>query len=123
MQHSSSFLELVNKLKPSITECHIDDVKSVIDSGDTTVIVDVRETEEWDQGFIPGSIHLSKGVIERDIERMFPDKNTHLILYCGGGYRSVIAADLLQKMGYTNVKSLAGGIAAWVNAGLPLDED
>ncbi len=124
MQHSTGFMELVNQVKNQIKELDVKNVKNKLDSSSTQlVLIDVRETEEWDEGFIPGAIHLSKGIIERDIEKIIPNKNSEIILYCGGGYRSMLAADNIQKMGYNNVISMSGGIKAWVNANYPIDYD
>lgn len=124
MQHSTGFMELVNQVKNQIKELDVKNVKNKLDSSSTQlVLIDVRETEEWDEGFIPGAIHLSKGIIERDIEKIIPNKNSEIILYCGGGYRSMLAADNIQKMGYNNVISMSGGIKAWMNANYPIDYD
>lgn len=124
MQHSSGFMELINQVKHTIKELDITSVKTALESNNSNlVLIDVRETEEWDEGFIPSAIHLSKGIIERDIEKIIPDKSSEIILYCGGGYRSMIAADNLQKMGYKNVFSMAGGIKAWLQANYPVDYD
>jgi rhodanese-related sulfurtransferase len=112
-QHSPGFLTIVNDAKSRVKECTVDDVTSRLDRNETLNIVDVREESEFAAGHIPGATHLSKGVIERDIENAFPDKTTPLILYCGGGFRSALAADNLQKMGYTNVISMDGGMRGW----------
>ena len=92
-----------------------------MDRGERILLVDVREDHEWNQDHLPGSIHLSKGIIERDIEKMIPDTGGEIVLYCGGGYRSALAADSLQRMGYTNVISMDGGFTAWRDAGYPLE--
>ncbi|QVL33688.1 sulfurtransferase [Telmatocola sphagniphila] len=117
MQHSPGFLKIVNEVRPHIKECTVEDVKSRIQAGDKFVLIDVREESEWAAGRIPGAIHLGKGVIERDIESKIPDHGAPLILYCGGGFRSALAADNLQKMGYTNVISMDGGFRGWKDSG------
>src|SRR6202140_5728596 len=114
MAHAEKFLALVNDAKKRIRETNVADVKRRMDAGEKFVLVDVREESEWAQGHLPGAIHLGKGIIERDVEQAFPDKDAPLVLYCGGGYRSALAADNLQKMGYTNVISMDGG---WGGAG------
>jgi len=119
MAHSEKFLALVNDAKKRVKETNVTDVKRRMDAGEKLTIVDVREESEWAQGHLPGAIYLGKGVIERDVEQRVPDTNTKLILYCGGGFRSALAADNLQKMGYTNVESMDGGWKGWVSAGLP----
>ena len=116
-KHASEFLRLVNDAKSRITECTIADVKPRLDAGEKFFLVDVREEREYAAGHLPGAAHLGKGVIERDIEQAVPDTTTEIVLYCGGGYRSALAADNLQKMGYSNVISLDGGIRAWREAG------
>lgn len=119
MQHAPGFLRLVDDARSRIREVTIDDVERRRRAGETFVLLDVREGEEWRRGHLPGAQHLCKGIIERDVEGMFPDPSTDLVLYCGGGYRSALAADTLQKMGYTNVTSMDGGWRAWTEAGLP----
>ena len=116
-KHASEFLKLVNDAKSRITECTVADVKPRLDAGEKFFLVDVREEREYAAGHLPGAAHLGKGVIERDIEQAVPDTTTEIVLYCGGGYRSALAADNLQKMGYSNVISLDGGIRAWREAG------
>ena len=106
--------------KTRIEECTVADVQQRLAKGDKFVLIDVREESEWANGHAAGAVHLSKGVIERDAERAIPDKATPLVLYCGGGFRSALAADNLQKMGYTNVISMDGGWRAWTQAGLPV---
>ena len=108
-QHSPGFLNLVNDAKTRVKECTVDDVKARLDRGDRFHLIDVREESEYAAGHIPGAVHLSKGVIERDVEQKYPDKNAPLVLYCGGGFRSALAADNLQKMGYRNVWNVDGG--------------
>jgi len=119
--HSPGFLALVHDAKGRIREIDINEYKQMRERGDAGQLVDVREDHEWDAAHAAGAIHLSKGTIERDIETTFPDKSTKLVLYCGGGYRSALAGDNLQKMGYTNVISLDGGWRAIEASGLPLE--
>jgi len=119
MAHAPQFLKLVNESKKKIKETNVADVRRRMDGGEKFLLVDVREDNEWANGHIPGAIHLGRGVIERDIEQQVPDTKTKLILYCGGGFRSALAAENLQKMGYSNVESLDGGWKGWVSAGLP----
>ena len=119
MAHAAIFLGLVNDAKKRVKETNVADVKRRMDAGEKFVLVDVREESEWAQGHLPGAIHLGKGIIERDIEQRVPDTGAKVILYCGGGFRSALAADNLQKMGYTNVESMDGGWKGWIGAGLP----
>jgi rhodanese-related sulfurtransferase len=119
MAHAAKFLALVNDAKKRIRETNVADVKRRMDSGEKFVLVDVREESEWAQGHLPEAIHLGKGIIERDVEQRVPDTGSKIILYCGGGFRSALAADNLQKMGYTNVESMDGGWKGWIGAGLP----
>ncbi len=119
-QHSARFLQIVEDAKKRVREVGIDDVKARLDRGDKFVLVDVREESEYAKDHLPGAIHLGKGVIERDIEERVPEVNTPIVLYCGGGYRSALAADNLQKMGYTNVLSMDGGIRGWREKHFPL---
>ena len=119
--HSKGFLAIVHDAKKRIREIDIDGYKRLRETGEAGQLVDVREDHEWEAAHAAGAIHLSKGVIERDIEKTFPDKSTKLVLYCGGGYRSALATDNLQKMGYTNVISLDGGWRAIEPSGLPLE--
>jgi rhodanese-related sulfurtransferase len=119
MEHAAKFLALVNDAKKRVKETNVADVKRRMDAGEKFVLVDVREESEWAQGHLPGAIHLGKGIIERDIEKRVPDTGAKLILYCGGGFRSALTADNLQKMGYTNVESMDGGWRDWTGAGLP----
>jgi rhodanese-related sulfurtransferase len=119
-QHSARFLQIVKDAKTRIREVSLDDVKARLDRGDKFVLVDVREESEYAKDHLPGAIHLGKGVIERDIEDRVPQLNTPVVLYCGGGYRSALAADNLQKMGYTNVLSMDGGIRGWREKHFPL---
>jgi rhodanese-related sulfurtransferase len=119
MQHSDKFLKIVNDARARVKETTVADVKRRGDAGEKFHLIDVREESEWAAGHVAGATHLSKGVIERDIDRMIPDTNAKIILYCGGGYRSALAADSIQKMGYTNVESMDGGFRAWAEAKLP----
>ena len=119
-QHSPRFLHIVADAKNRIRETTVDDVKARLDRGDKFLLVDVREESEWAKGHVPGAVHLGKGVIERDIEARVPDAAAPLVLYCGGGYRSALAADNLQKMGYTSVLSMDGGVRDWRAKGYPL---
>ncbi len=112
-QHSPGFLQIVNDAKTRVTECTVNDVRQRLNAGETFNLIDVREESEYAAGHIPGAIHIGKGVIERDIEKRFPDRDAELVLYCGGGFRSVLAADNLQKMGYTKVISMDGGWSGW----------
>ena len=123
MAHAQQFLKLVNEAKSRVKETNVRDVKRRMDGGEKFVLVDVREESEWARGHIAGAVYLGKGVIERDAEQRFPDPSTKLILYCGGGFRSALAADNLQKMGYKNVESMDGGWKGWVEAGLPVAKD
>ena len=118
--HASGFLDLVNDARTRVRECTCVDVKEWQDAGRSFVLVDVREDTEWDQAHLPGAVHLGKGVIERDIEKAIPDHEAEIVLYCGGGYRSALAGDAVQKMGYTNVISMDGGIGDWHARGFPL---
>ena len=120
MQHSVGFLKLVNDAKTRVRECNVHDVKKRLDAGEKFYLVDTREESEFARGNLPGAIHLSKGVIERDIEQAIPDKNAPIVLYCGGGFRSALAGDNLQKMGYTNVLSMDGGWRGWNEADFPI---
>jgi rhodanese-related sulfurtransferase len=121
MEHTPGFLKMVKDAKSRVKEADFREVKKRLDNRDKIVLIDVREDNEWARGHLPGATHLSKGVIERDIERAFPDKEARLVLYCGGGYRSALAADNLMKMGYSNVISMDGGWRAWVEAGYPTE--
>ena len=118
--HPPRFLKIVDEARKRIREANADDVKAKLDRGEKFLLVDVREESEFAKDHLPGAVHLSKGVIERDIEQRVPDLNTPMVLYCGGGFRSALAADNLQKMGYTNVISMDGGIRVWKQKGLPL---
>ncbi len=122
-KHSPRFLKIVNEARSRIRETTVDEVKKRLDAGDRSFkLVDVREESEWARDHLPQAIHLGKGVLERDIEERVPDTGAAIVLYCGGGFRSALAADNLQKMGYTNVKSMDGGFRAWREAGFPVEE-
>src|ERR1700741_3718675 len=118
--HPPRFLKIVDDAKQRVREVTVNDVKAMLDRGEKFVLVDVREESEFAKDHLPGAIHLGKGVIERDIEQKVPDTGAPFILYCGGGYRSALAADNLQKMGYTNVLSMDGGYRVWRERGDPL---
>ena len=120
MKHSEGFLKLVNDAKSRIREISVADTRARLAADQNVRLIDVREDNEWRAGHAAGAKHLGKGIIERDIENEVPDKSTELILYCGGGYRSALAADTLQEMGYTNVFSMAGGWKAWQESGAPV---
>jgi rhodanese-related sulfurtransferase len=115
------FHHLVDEAKQKIRECDAAEVKAKLDRGESFHLVDVREESEWNRGHLPRAIHLGKGVLERDVEETIPDSGSEIVLYCGGGSRSALAAESLQRMGYTNVYSLKGGFSGWKNAGLPLE--
>ncbi|HMF13058.1 MAG TPA: rhodanese-like domain-containing protein [Gemmataceae bacterium] len=121
-KHSPRFLKLVQDSKQRVRETTVEEIKKRFDRDETFVLVDVREESEWAKGHMPGAIHLGKGIIERDVEERFPDTATELVLYCGGGYRSALAADNLQKMGYTNVISMDGGFRGWKEKGYSVQE-
>jgi len=120
-QHPPRFLKIVEDAKTRVRETNVDAVKAKLDRGDKFLLVDVREESEFAKDHLPGAIRLGKGIIERDIEARVPELNTEMILYCGGGFRSALAADNLQKMGYTNVISMDGGIRDWRGKGFPLE--
>jgi rhodanese-related sulfurtransferase len=121
--HGPGFLRIVDDAKARIKQADFRDIKKRLDAGEKMILVDTREDSEWAKGHIPGAIHLGKGVIERDIEKTIPDKNAPLVLYCGGGFRSALAADNLQKMGYKNVISMDGGWRGWTEANFPIATD
>jgi rhodanese-related sulfurtransferase len=121
-QHPPRFLKIVDDAKTRVRATNVNEVKSKLDHGEKFVLVDVREESEFAKDHLPGAIHLGKGVIERDIEARVPKPDTPLVLYCGGGFRSALAADNLQKMGYTNVISMDGGIRDWREKGYPLSK-
>jgi rhodanese-related sulfurtransferase len=120
-QHSPAFLKLVNDAKAHVEETDIDGYQQMLARGEKPVLVDTREDNEFAAGHVQGAVHLSRGIIERDIETKYPDKNTPMVLYCGGGFRSALVAENLQKMGYTNVISLDGGWRSLKESGLPLE--
>lgn len=120
-KHAPRFLQIVNEAKEKIRECVVDDVKRRLDEGETFHLVDVREQSEYAAGHLPGAEHLGKGVIERDIEKSIPDPQADIVLYCGGGYRSALAAENLTRMGYENVISMDGGFRGWKEAGYPIE--
>jgi rhodanese-related sulfurtransferase len=122
MAHNPGFLKLVNDAKSRVKEIDIEGYKKIVSSGEPHVLVDTREESEWTAGHVKGAVHLSKGIIERDIETNAPNKATKLVLYCGGGFRSALVADNLQKMGYTQAISLDGGWRALKESGLPLEK-
>ncbi len=122
LQHAPRFLQIVNDARQRVRETNVDEVKSRLDRGDKVVLIDVREDNEFAKDHLPGALHLGRGIIERDIEEKFPDTKTELVLYCGGGFRSALAADNLQKMGYTNVISMDGGIRVWREKSYPLEK-
>jgi rhodanese-related sulfurtransferase len=122
-KHSPRFLQIVEDAKKRVRETHAAEVKARLDRGEKFLLVDVREESEYAKDHLPGAVHLGKGVIERDVEQKVPDTGTEMILYCGGGFRSALAADNLQKMGYSNVLSMDGGIRAWREQGYPLTTD
>lgn len=121
MKHSPGFLKLVSDAKARVHETNVHEVKERLDRGDKLLLVDVREESEWARGHLPGAIHLSKGIIERDIETSIPDQAAPIVLYCGGGFRSVLVAENLQRMGYHNVLSMDGGWRGWVESGNPVE--
>lgn len=123
MKHSEGFLKLVNDAKSRIREVTIDETRARMASNNGVRLIDVREDNEWAEAHATGAEHLGKGIIERDIEATVPDKAMEVILYCGGGYRSALVADVLQNMGYTNVFSMAGGWKAWKDSGAPVEGD
>ena len=120
MKHTPGFLKITEDAKSRIKEVTLMDVQPRVLAKERFLLIDVREESEFAAGHIPGAVHLSKGVMERDIETRVPDTKTEIVLYCGGGFRSALAADNLQKMGYTNVWSMDGGFRVWKEAGLPI---
>jgi rhodanese-related sulfurtransferase len=121
MKHTPGFLRLVEDAKRRIREVTVSDVKALLERGERFHLIDVREASEWGKGHLPGARHLCKGIIERDIESAVPDPHAPIILYCGGGFRSALAADNLRQMGYTNVASMDGGWRGWTEAGYPVE--
>jgi rhodanese-related sulfurtransferase len=122
-QHAPGFLKIVNDAKQRVREVTVDDVKAKLDRNEKFILVDVREESEFAKDHLPGAIHLGKGVIERDIEERVPNPATPLVLYCGGGFRSALAADNLQKMGYSSVVSMDGGVRGWREKNFPFTKD
>jgi rhodanese-related sulfurtransferase len=122
MSHSPEFLKIVNDAKSRVKQTDVAAVLACVKKGEKLTLVDVREDNEWEKGRVAGAIHLGKGVIERDVEEAIPDKTKEIILYCGGGFRSALAADNLQKMGYRNVVSMDGGWRGWNEAGGPVEK-
>jgi rhodanese-related sulfurtransferase len=121
MKHSEAFEKLCEDARSRVREITVAEVKRRLDEGENFRFIDVREDHEWQQSHAEGAEHLGRGIIERDIEKTAPDKGAEIVLYCGGGFRSALAADNLQKMGYTNVLSMAGGIKAWREADYPME--
>lgn len=123
MKHNSEFLKICEEAKAEIAEITLEELKQRQQQGKPYTLIDVREDHEWEKGRLPGATHLGRGIIERDIEKLYPEKNTEMTLYCGGGYRSALAAKQLKKMGYSNIFSLSGGVRGWKDAGFPLVTD
>ena len=123
MQHAEGFLNLVRDAKKRVKEAGAAEIKQRLDGGEKMIIVDTREDIEWARGHVAGAIHLGKRIIERDIENTIPDKEATIVLYCGGGFRSALAADNIQKMGYRNVISMDGGWRVWTESGFPVIKD
>jgi rhodanese-related sulfurtransferase len=121
--HAPRFLQLVQDAKKRVRELTVDQVKAKLDRGEKFHLVDVREESEFAKDHLPGAVHLGKGIIERDVEERIPDTGAEIVLYCGGGFRSALAADNLQKMGYTNVISMDGGVRGWRDKGYPFTKD
>jgi rhodanese-related sulfurtransferase len=121
--HSLRFLDIVNDAKTRVREVTVDDVKRMLDGKADFLLIDVREDNEWTKDHLPAALHLGKGILERDVEQRVPELDTPMVLYCGGGFRSALAADALQKMGYTNVASMDGGIREWRAKGFPLSSE
>jgi rhodanese-related sulfurtransferase len=122
MDHSAGFLKVVDAVRGNVVETDVHGVKQRLDRGEPFQLVDVREDNEWEAGHLPHAIHLGRGILERDVETTFPDPDTDIVLYCGGGYRSVLAADALRRMGYTRVTSMDGGYRGWTEAGYPVED-
>jgi rhodanese-related sulfurtransferase len=121
MKHNQGFVKLVEEARQHIRECTIEQVKGKLDRHEPFEFIDVREDNEYAQDHARGATHLGRGVLERDVETMIPNKQAEIVLYCGGGYRSALAANSLRQMGYSNVASMTGGIKAWQDAGYPID--
>jgi len=122
MKHNPGFLSLVSEVKKKIKECAIAEVKAKLDRGESFHFIDVREDREFERDHAAGARHIGRGVLERDIEAQIPDKSAAIVLYCGGGFRSALAAESLQKMGYRDVISMDGGMTAWREAGYPVEK-
>ena len=122
-QHAPGFLSIVQDAKTRVRECTVNEVKDRQDRGESFYLVDVREESEWSAGHLPAAIQLGKGIIERDIEKTIPNQTAEIVLYCGGGFRSALAADNLQKMGYKNVLSMDGGFSGWRQAGFEIVQE
>ena len=122
MAHNPGFLKLVDEAKSRIQQIDLQGYRKMLAAGERPLLIDIREDNEWQAAHAAGSIHLGKGIIERDIETKVPDKNTKMVLYCGGGFRSALAADALRQMGYTNAISLDGGWRAWQQGGMPVEK-
>src|SRR5215204_3416101 len=120
MEHSPGFLKLVNELKPTVKEITVDQAREQLGQNPKAILVDVREDIEWANGHATQAVHLGKGILERDIEKAIPDRDAEIIMYCGGGFRSILTADVARRMGYRNVASLAGGYKALVQANWPM---
>lgn len=121
MSHSKGFLDMVDRLRTGVREVSVQETRDRLARDPNVHFVDIREDSEWANGHAAGALHIGKGVIERDIEGAIPDRNAEIILYCGGGFRSILAADALQQMGYTNVASMAGGWREWRDSGAPVE--
>jgi rhodanese-related sulfurtransferase len=121
VKHAPKFLELVTAARRNVSETDVKAIRARQQKGERFLLIDVREESEWAKGHLPGATHLGKGIIERDIEAAVPDADREMVLYCGGGFRSVLAADNLRKMGYTNVVSMDGGYRGWTEAGFPVE--
>jgi rhodanese-related sulfurtransferase len=122
MDHAPGFLKLVNEAKPYVKEITIDQARERLKENPQAILMDVREDKEWEKDHAAQAIHLGKGILERDLEQMVPDQNCEIIMYCGGGYRSVLTAQVAQKMGYKNVSSLIGGYKGLVQAKWPMKQ-
>lgn len=120
MDHAPGFLKIVNEIRPRIKEVTLDEARARLAANPKAILIDVREDNEWSAGHATQAKHLGKGVLERDIEKMFPDTSAEIIMYCGGGYRSALTCEVAQRMGYKNVASLVGGYKAMVQAGWPM---
>lgn len=117
MQHANNFLALIEEYRPLVKETDVKTIASKLKKKENFILIDVREDHEWQQGHLPSAIHMGRGIIERDIEKTIPNKDAEIVLYCGGGFRSVLSAYNLQKMGYTNVISMDGGVRGWLELG------